>query len=671
MIFRPSRRLLTLPRLVLLVLLIALGLLIHTAWPFLFYPATTLSFNIPAPRPSTVQDGNLAGVAEVDITPAIGLPKFGYSAWARSADGFRTRLKARAFYLHGAGQTPMALVQLDLGAGSLPLQYAVAERIAAATDIPAHALSLLVTHTHSGPGQYLGSDFYNVFGSQSPGFDPVLFDFLAKRISQAVIEAYRARRPARFASGQSEVWGLTRNRSLGAWARNHRLPEQQWTEERALEAINPRMSQLRIDLMADDGRYYPAGALTLFSIHGTAIPAFTRPYHADVWHWLAQGIEPAGKPLPWRFVHGTVQATHGDNNPAWTAGLRGDREARRIGTALGEQANTLFHQLGHELRDDLHTAVASRELDLLKLDEEQRHGLCQRPIIGAAVAGAANGDEVFPISYLPYLKEGWPRTVFTDGCQGVKQWMLSKLQLALAPARYPHRALFQVLRINDLVLVALPWEITLESGNRIRAAVSATLPDPGWTVAISSLANGYFGYATTEAEYGAQYYEGGHTLYGPHTVDFLSAQSARLSNDLFQQGNQNQHPGQATFVLRSHRYWPEPPPERTWSRQWQGEARYMTGDATHEPYWRWRFRGEPAAALPLHLPLMAVVDEASGKVLVDDDSGDLQLLLVEDQGVDGALYEVRWHTPSNPGHPGDRALHILAGAAPRLVSPIF
>ena len=190
-------------------------------------------------------------------------------------------------------------------------------------------------------------------------------------------------------------------------------------------------------------------------------------------------------------------------------------------------------------------------------------------------------------------------------------------------------------------------------------------------MAISSLANGYFGYATTEAEYGAQYYEGGHTLYGPHTVDFLSAQSARLSNDLFQQGNQNQHPGQATFVLRSHRYWPEPPPERTWSRQWQGEARYMTGDATHEPYWRWRFRGEPAAALPLHLPLMAVVDEASGKVLVDDDSGDLQLLLVEDQGMDGALYEVRWYTPSKPGHPGDRALHILAGAAPRLVSPIF
>ncbi|MFT0140990.1 neutral/alkaline non-lysosomal ceramidase N-terminal domain-containing protein, partial [Alcanivoracaceae bacterium MT1] len=586
-------------------------------------------------------------------------------------DGFRTRLKARAFYLHGAGQTPMALVQLDLGAGSLPLQYAVAERIAAATDIPAHALSLLVTHTHSGPGQYLGSDFYNVFGSQSPGFDPVLFDFLAKRISQAVIEAYRARRPARFASGQSEVWGLTRNRSLGAWARNHDIPEQQQTEELALKAVNPHMSQLRIDLMADDGRYYPAGALTLFSIHGTAIPAFTRPYHADVWHWLAQGIEPAGKPLPWRFVQGAAQATHGDNNPAWTEGMRGNQEARRIGTALGEQANTLFQRLGNELRDDLHTAVASRELDLLTLDDEQRHGLCERPILGAATAGAANGDEVFPVSYLPYLKEGWPRTVFTDGCQGVKQWMLSKLQLALPSTRYPHRALFQVIRINDLLLVALPWEITLESGKQIRAAVKATLPDHDWTVAISSIANGYFGYATTEAEYSAQYYEGGHTLYGPHTVDFLSAQSARLSHDLFEQGDLDQHPKQATFKLRSHQYWPEAPVQGTWSRQWRGEAEYVSGDMVREPYWRWRFHGEPVATMPLHHPLLMIVNKTDGRTLLDDNSGDLQLLLLEDQGEDGVLYEVRWYTPAVPQQEGNRTLHINAGAAPALESPAF
>ena len=76
------------------------------------------------------------------------------------------------------------------------------------------------------------------------------------------------------------------------------------------------------------------------------------------------------------------------------------------------------------------------------------------------------------MSYLPFLAENWPRRFFTDNCQGVKQWMLSKLQLLLPAERFPHQALFQIVRINQLVLVPLPWEITLESGNRIRQAVA-------------------------------------------------------------------------------------------------------------------------------------------------------------------------------------------------------
>ncbi len=476
--------------------------LLHTAWPFLTYPRETLSFQVPEPLPATGSGQPLAGVAEVDITPAIGLPKFGYSAWAKNADGFRTRLKARAFYLHGPGQTPLALVQLDLGAGSLPLHYAVAERIAAATDVPARGLSLLVTHTHSGPGQYLGSDFYNTFGANSAGFDPELFRFLSERISEAVIRAYNNRRPARLASGQRDVWGLTRNRSVQAWARNHNLDPEKMGDDDALRAVNPRMTMLRIDLQADDGRYYPAGALTLFSIHGTAIPAFTRPYHADVWHWLARGLsEDFGKDLPWPFVHGAFQATHADNNPAWHPDHRGDLEARRIGQALGDQAGELFQRLESDLAPRLRTAAASRLIDVLQLPEEQRHGLCQRAVVGAATMGAANGDEVFPISYLPFLQEGWPRTVFTDSCQAEKQWALSKLQLLMSADTFPHRALFQVLRINDLVLVPLPWEITLESGNRIRGQVLDTLPaGTDWRVEISSLANGFFGYAVSEAD---------------------------------------------------------------------------------------------------------------------------------------------------------------------------
>src|SRR5690606_14647804 len=133
-----------------------------------------------------------------------------------------------------------------------------------------------------------------------------------------------------------------------------------------------------------------------------------------------------------------------------------------------------------------------RELDLLTLAADSRFGLCERAVVDAATAGAAKGDEVFPISWPPSIRPGQPQTLFNDNCQGAKHWMLSKLQLLLPAERFPHDALIQVVRINDLVLVNLPWEVTLESGNRIRKAVREQLPAGRWRVEISSLANGFF-----------------------------------------------------------------------------------------------------------------------------------------------------------------------------------
>ena len=458
--------------LTLAVLSSGLGLLVY-GWPFLTFPTTELEITLPRPMAATEISHAEAGIAVRDITAPIGIPKFGYSAFAKDSDGFRTRLKARAFYLHAPNSTPLAIVQLDLGTGSLPLHHRVAELIAAHTDVPAHALSLLVTHTHSGPGNYLGSDFYNVFGSNRAGFDPVLFDFLSRQIADAVIAAYQQRRPAKFATGQRQVWGYTRNRSLAAWAENFSIPEDAQTDALALRAVNPRLTMLRIDLQSHDKNqnecFYPAGALSLFSIHGTAIPAFTSPQHGDVWSWLSRKMENSinnemnnaddcQRPQP--FIHGTAQATHADNSPNIVDDKRGNLEAARVGTALADNAKALFDQLGPLLDNRLSTAVASKKMDLLNTVDTSAFGLCERAVVGASLIGAANGDEVFPLSYLPYFSENWPRSVFTDSCQGVKQWMVSKLQLLLPANRFPHQALIQVLRINDLVIVPLPWAVS-------------------------------------------------------------------------------------------------------------------------------------------------------------------------------------------------------------------
>lgn len=656
-------------RALVVVVIILMAVLYAEGRPF-GYPTHTVAGTLttaPAPTPSRHA---MAGMAVVDITPPIGMPKFGYSAWARDADGFRTRLKARAFYLHGTSGDPMALVQLDLGAGSLVLHHAIAERIAAHTDVPAHALSLLVTHTHTGPANFLDSDFYNVFGANRPGFDPRMFEFLVERISGAIIEAYRQRRPARVASGQTEIWGLTRNRSVEAWAQNFDIPTSDINEALAFRAINPQMTMLRIDLQHDDGKFYPAGAFTAFSIHGTSIPAFTAPYHADVWAWLARDVEAAiaSSGTPFTPVHGPFQATHADNNPAWHLGERGDIAARRIGKALAQNAIDLWQQLGTQLDDQLVLQSGSRELNVLELNEATRFGLCERAIVGAATAGAANGDEVFPISWLPYLQEGWPRRLFTDGCHGVKQWMLSKLQLLLPAQRYPHRALLQVLRINNVVLVTAPWEVTLEAGNRIRAAVHATLPEGDWLIEISSLANGMFGYVTTPQEYSLQYYEGGHTIYGPHTLAFLRGNLARLSEELQQHGRVADLPGEFRFDLVSRQFWPQG--DRLDAERLLLEApTFLRGELPKEPYWRLLVQAEPPAHLLLHEPLLYVENE-QGEIVASDEGTDLQILLLEDQGR-VARYELRWFNPILGGHTRHRMVMQARGEQPALISDWF
>ncbi len=647
-------------------------------WPFFGYPVTHLEIQHLAPLTDEPPQRAMAGLAIADITPPIGIPKFGYSAWARESNGFRTRLKVRAFYLSGPDAPPMALVAADLGAGSRVLHHRVAELIAAHTDIPAHRLSLLVTHTHSGPAQYLDSNFYNIFGSNKPGFDPEIAEFLSQRIANAVINAYLSRRPARFAIGQTDVWGLTRNRSVEAWAQNFDIPGDAINEAMAMQAVNPTMTMLRIDQQADDGLFYPAGALTAFSIHGTAIPAFTKPWHAGLWAWLATDVEHAIEThyqTPFPILHGAYQATHADNTPAWHDGLRGDREARRIGQSLAKHAFSLFRQLDQRMSDDLVSAMGSQEIDMLS-EAASAFGICERAVVGAATAGGAHGDEVFPVSWIPLIQRGWPRRFFTDGCHGVKHWMLSKLQLLLPASHFPDKALIQTVRINNLVLVALPWEITLETGNHIRHQVLAALPQRNWLVEISSLANGMLGYAVTSAEYKMQFYEGGHTLYGPGTMAFLGHHSATLAARVLREGDVADLPERWRFSLVSKSYWPQPAADTDVERQVLSVPAFTRGSVDQEPYWEFRFRGETPDRLDLTQPLLSIETRIQDQwqVLtmadrnVDDRGNDLQIMLLNEADRH-ADYAVRWHNPLMVG--GDTRLRFRVDGQEILYSAAF
>ncbi|WAQ96262.1 NCSEB-like protein [Mya arenaria] len=81
----------------------------------------------------------------------------------------------------------------------------------------------------------------------------------------------------------------------------------------------------------------------------------------------------------------------------------------------------------------------------------------------------------------------------------------------------------QILRIGQMFLIAVPAEFTTMSGRRTRDAVVESLKSAGLQVEpipiIAGLSNDYADYVTTFEEYQEQRYEGGSTIYGPHTLE--------------------------------------------------------------------------------------------------------------------------------------------------------
>jgi hypothetical protein len=282
--------------------------------------------------------GLLAGAAEVDITPPPGMPKAGHSANAQTGTGFRTRLRAHVLHLR-AGTTSLALVQCDLLAGSAIVAQLVAQAVAADTDVRLLGLFMGATHTHAGPGQFHGNELMNRYSSNHAGFDPAWTSFLVERIAAAVRQAVANRSPARLAFGATEVWGLTRNRSLDAHVRNENVVDKSTAPQRKYAAINPWLHLLRVDAEASDGGLEPLAAMVVFSVHGTGISQRDHAYNADVWAYLKGElgqhiIATSGH----RAVVGAVEGTHGDVAPAVRPGQLVYPETERVGRDIGAAA---------------------------------------------------------------------------------------------------------------------------------------------------------------------------------------------------------------------------------------------------------------------------------------------------------------------------------------------
>lgn len=641
----------------------------------------------PRPRPIEFVAGLLAGVAEVDLTPPPGMPKAGYSSNARTGRGFRTRLRARVIHLR-SGTASLALVQCDLLGGSSVVARLVARAVADSTDVGAHGLFMGATHTHAGPGQFLGSDFYNRFASNRSGFDPAYTQFLVERIAGAVHEAVAGRGPARLAVGKAEVWGLTRNRSLSPHVANSSVLDKRTAPQRKFVSINPFLHLVRVDAVTA-GKAEPLGAMVIFSVHGTGVPQNSPVYNADVWAYLVGELaHRIATEEGYRPVVGAVQGTHGDVAPAIHPGAAGALESERVGRAIGAEAADLYRSLGSKLSDAVILKAGMRDVNLDHSRSIDGIELPRRPAVGAALVAGATENYTPVIHRVPPFRPGSPRRR-ASGPHGPK-WVLGSrwLQpLILPTSGFPRVLPIQFLQIGHMGLVGLPFEVTVQAGRAIAGGVDRAVAGGGISeVVISSVANEYSGYVTTPEEYALQFYEGGHTLYGARTAAFLGAHAAQLAGRVSRGGEVNELVPERSFDLRVHRYLPAAD-GKTPPRTAQGPAQFNDPDATADGFWEFRYIDASPGDLNWHEPMARVETEESahqwratlrqGRV-VDDQGWDMELvhlgaLAERCQGIapGGHEYALRWWNPSFAGGRRHRFVLVPNAGRPGLESEPF
>lgn len=493
-----------------------------------------------APTPSGTIQG---GVAKLDITPLPGYPLGGHSTEARVSRGYWLRLKARAIYLEDANGSRLVLVAADLW--SIP--GGLADRVAvllggARPDCRLHRDSFVIaaTHTHQSPGNFATSVAYNMLAQPGMGFDPELFDFLARRIAKVIEKACAGRQPVVLGYASGIVERFARNRSMGAFVRNpdaaelvnenRNLPDGAphgwYPHEDSYRAVDPALRVLRIS-----PRAAPQSALAIaafVAVHPTTLSHDMTAYSGDLFGAAALRAEQATGATVAIF-----NGPQGDVSPAWAKQNRA--ETLRLGNLLAARIESLGDAT-FPIEGSIERRFAIRPLAdaCYRGAGGEPHCTDSSAVPGVAVLGGAEDGRT------TWTAKGWEegRTGYYNERQGDKHsafdlsfnprypplgftWLAKRL---LAP---PASVPLGVYWVGPLLIGTLPGEFTTMAGRRIRQALQTA--SGAREVFLIGLANEYVSYFATPEEYSAQHYEGASTLYGPASVPLVGAELRALA----------------------------------------------------------------------------------------------------------------------------------------------
>lgn len=151
-----------------------------------------------------------AGWGKAELTPPAGTPLAGYGARnGKPSTGVHDSLFVKALAVSD-GQDTAVIVGADMLVVPENIAEEVRRRVTAVTGLSANAILFNATHTHSGGGGGMPGLVPRLFAGR---YDPALPKLTIKAITDAIVKAHAAMKPARLAHGKADASRFIRNRT--------------------------------------------------------------------------------------------------------------------------------------------------------------------------------------------------------------------------------------------------------------------------------------------------------------------------------------------------------------------------------------------------------------------------------------------------------------------------
>uniref|UniRef100_A0A6P7EZ82 Neutral ceramidase n=1 Tax=Diabrotica virgifera virgifera TaxID=50390 RepID=A0A6P7EZ82_DIAVI len=504
------------------------------------------------------------GVGRADCTgPSAEITFMGYAKSGQKGCGIHLRQFSRAFVIKYEN-TLVAFVTIDTCMMNHPLKQAVIDKL----DLKYPNVFTLKntilsgTHSHSTPGGFLKDVMLDI---PSSGYCKETFNALVAGIVKSIDKAYNNQVEARIFYSTTTVTNTNRNRSPAAYLYN---PESE--REKYKTDVDKELVQIKFVSTKEN---VAIGAINWFPVHPTSMNNTNCFVHSDNVGYasllLESSVNTDSLPGQGDFVGAFASTNLGDTSPnlkdpicvntgepcdfVHSSCAGGNKYCISFGP--GEDmfestkiiANNLF-QNGKKLLDGA-TTDATEITGTIQYIHKFSHMPSQTttyqlengtqinvrgclPAMGYGfAAGTTDGPGEFDFEQATNTSNPFwnvvrdfifPPTPDDVVCHFPKPILIMSGRITKPYEWQPVTVSNQLVKIGQLVLIAVPGEFTTMSGRRLRDAVrKAIITNDGPSdslVVIAGLSNVYTSYIATPEEYQLQRYEGASTIYGPYTL---------------------------------------------------------------------------------------------------------------------------------------------------------